>query len=130
MGLDMTITKKWHVTGRDKDRIYDINGELPPKFDFEIENELSVPDEIYWRKFWGLHQLIWSMHSRDLLPEYYDNGVDIILTKEDFEEILYFASHNLNYFDEFSNLYELATILYYWDDYAKKGVKWIYNGNY
>lgn len=129
MGLDMTITKAWHVK-RNPDKKWRYDYEIAPKLDFEIEEKLLDINEIYWRKFWDLHREIWNHHSNDLDEANSDNGVDIILTKQDMEDILYVASHELDYFGNFSYLQELATILYYWDAYAAQGIKWIYNGGY
>lgn len=129
MGLDMTITKAWHVK-RNPEKKWRYDYEIAPKFDFEIENEIPDVNELYWRKFWDLHREIWWHHSNDLDEDNLDNGVDIILTKEDMEEILHTVTHIPDYFEKFQHLGELAYILYYWDEYAAQGVKWIYNGNY
>ena len=128
MSLEIGIYKAKQITLQKENSYYKYD--IAPRLEFENNHNIPYVNELHWQKFWELHCMIWNRHEKDLAPEILDNGVDIILTKEDMEEILYFITHNVDYFETFHNVYEIANILYYWDEYVKHGVIWIYNGSY
>ena len=105
MGLDIYIDKCRTPKIVDSRRNYDEREEV-----------------CYWRKFWGLLDIMQYGDS-----EY---GQDIRLTKNDVENILNYATHHRDYFGGFESVPQICELLDQWDELQDEGWVFCFNANW
>lgn len=107
MGLDMRILKcksKLQLTGDEIDWT-------------------QVEEVWYARKFWDMQR------EMSFLKDY-ENGDFIPLTRENLEEMLTFATHNLDYFGTFNTVIPLCNVLYNLDTWEEYGFHLYYEADW
>lgn len=87
----------------------------------------QVRELVYWRKFERLHDYIWAEYD----PKEKDtNNVAIPVDRELLEKILYFVSHNRDYFDEFKTVVKVCEVLDDFDSAVNENWILMYRGDW
>lgn len=86
---------------------------------FYEETKWTTPGERWYAcKFWGLHDYLVTTRFNGE----YECGEWIELSREDLEEMIQYATHHLNHFDNFHGVEQLCELLYYWDEFEEVGL--------
>lgn len=88
------------------------------------QNILERKELCYWRKFYALHSAILCGYTEDY------SGKDIVLTKDDVEEILQFVTHNRDYFDGFTTVADVCELLDTYEELKQDGWQIVYNADW
>lgn len=88
------------------------------------KQEILEREEIcYWRKFWSLHAALGLYDGSD-----YAN--DVVITKDDIERAIVFATHNRDYWGGFDSVPQLCELLDNYDVIKAEGWDIVYNANW
>ena len=116
MGIDMYIFAAHSKKELESDT-YWANADLNTS-----DSWTTIGEKFYARKFWGLHEhVVATCFNHD-----YECGEYVQITRENLEEMITYAAHHPNYFDNFDSVAQLCELLYHWDELEEAGLHLYY----